>query len=69
MSHIEPALRPVCRTARVAFGVLFIRAELGKAQLFSVKIYLRRGYQLLVFARKFIFLLQIGYYLGRKAFA
>ena len=69
MSHIEPALRPVCRAANVALGVFFICAELREAQFFAVKIYLRRGYQLLVFARKLVFLLQIGDYLGREALA
>ena len=57
MSHIEPALRLVCRAAGVALGVLFICAELREAQLFAVEIYLCRGYQLLVFARKLVFLL------------
>ena len=57
MRHIEPALRLICRAANVALGVLFICAELREAQLFAVKIYLCRGYQLLVFARKLVLLL------------
>ena len=67
LRHIEPALRLVCRAANVALGVLFICAELGKTRLFAVEIYLRRGYQLLVFARKLVFLLQIRDYLWREA--
>ena len=67
MRHIEPALRLVCRAANIAFGILFICAELREAQLFAVEIYLRRGNQLLIFARKLVLLLQIRDYLGREA--
>ena len=69
VSHIEAALGLVCRMADNALGVLLICAELCETQGLAAELYLRRSDELLIFARKSVFLLEVGNYLRREAFA